>query len=85
VSAVANSIAAAVREQAAATEEIKRSTEEAARRSGEVSSNMVHVADTTEKTGGAAQGVQDTAKVLGTEADRLREEVHGFLEKMRAA
>ncbi|HEX4193987.1 MAG TPA: HAMP domain-containing methyl-accepting chemotaxis protein, partial [Stellaceae bacterium] len=85
VSAVANSIAAAVRQQAAATDEIKRSTEEAARRSGEVSSNMVHVADATEKTGGAAQGVQATAKTLGSEADRLREEVHGFLEKMRAA
>jgi methyl-accepting chemotaxis protein len=85
VSAVANSIAAAVRQQAAATQEIKRSTEEAARRSGEVSSNMAHVADATEKTGGAAQGVQATAKVLGTEADRLREEVNGFLTKMRAA
>ncbi|HWE73968.1 MAG TPA: HAMP domain-containing methyl-accepting chemotaxis protein [Stellaceae bacterium] len=85
VSAVANSIAAAVREQAAATDEIKRSTEEAARRSGEVSSNMAHVADATEKTGGAAQGVQATASALGSEADRLREEVNGFLAKMRAA
>jgi methyl-accepting chemotaxis protein len=85
VSAVANSIAAAVRQQAAATQEIKRSTEEAARRSGEVSSNMAHVADATEKAGGAAQGVQATAKALGTEADRLREEVNGFLTKMRAA
>ncbi len=85
VSAVANSIAAAVRQQAAATQEIKRSTEEAARRSGEVSSNMAEVANATEKTGGAAQGVQATAKALGTEADRLREEVNGFLTKMRAA
>ena len=86
VSSVATSIAAAVEEQAAATQEIKRSTHEAARRTDEVSSNMVHVADATEKTGGAAQGgIKSTVKVLSDEAEHLRHQVNDFLAKMRAA
>jgi methyl-accepting chemotaxis protein len=85
VSAVATSIAAAVEEQAAATQEIKRSTHDAAQRTQEVSANMTAVAAGTEKTGAAAEGVKTTVKTLATEAERLRNQVNGFLAKMRAA
>jgi hypothetical protein len=39
----------------------------------------------TDKTGAAADGVKATVKTLATEAERLRNQVNGFLAKMRAA
>jgi methyl-accepting chemotaxis protein len=85
VNAVANSIASAVEEQAAATQEIRRSTHEAAARTAEVSTNMGDVATATEKTGAAATGVKTTVKTVAQEADRLRQQIDGFLAKIRAA
>ena len=85
VSQVATSIAAAVEQQTAATKEIQRSTQEAAKRTDEVSANMGDVAAATEKTGAAADGVKDSVKTLTSQAEHLRHQIQGFLDKIRAA
>ncbi len=85
VSSVATSIAAAVEEQTAATQEIKRSTQEAARRTEEVSANMTGVADATDRTGDAATGVKAAVSTLSSQAERLKLNIHDFLNKIRAA
>ncbi len=85
VSAVANSIAAGVEQQGASTQEIARNTQEASRRTHEMSLAISGVSQTAEATGTTAHAVKSAAAELGAEASRLRDQVRGFLEQMRAA
>jgi methyl-accepting chemotaxis protein len=85
VSAVATSIAISVEQQGAATQEITRNTQHAARRTKDVSENIGGVADGTNDTGAAAQGVKSAADALTLQAERLRGQVKDFIDKIRAA
>ncbi|TXN39646.1 methyl-accepting chemotaxis protein [Methylobacterium sp. WL7] len=85
IDGVTASIAAAVEEQGAATQEIVRNVSEAALGTGAVTSNIVGVADASEKTGAAATQVLDAAAVLSDQSGRLNAEVARFLDGIRAA
>ncbi len=85
INEAATSIAGAVEEQGAAMEEIARSVQEAAQGSNLVSANMDAVRGSAEDTGTAAEAVQRAAEELGRSADALKDQVHGFLAKVRAA
>ncbi|HVO03341.1 MAG TPA: HAMP domain-containing methyl-accepting chemotaxis protein [Candidatus Cybelea sp.] len=85
VSTIATSIASAVEEQGAATQEITRNTHQAATRTRDVSENIAGVTSEADATGAAAAGVRTAAESLGAQAERLRNEVHAFLTKIRAA
>jgi methyl-accepting chemotaxis protein len=81
----AASIAAAVEEQHAATQEIARNTTQAAEGTRQVSTNITDVSAAVSETGAAADQVLTAAQALSSQADRLRGEVNGFLERVRAA
>jgi methyl-accepting chemotaxis protein len=74
-----------VEQQGAATQEITRNTQHAARRTKDVSENIGGVADGTNDTGAAAQGVKSAADALTLQAERLRGQVKDFIDKIRAA
>ncbi len=79
------SIAAAVEEQGAATQEIVRNVAQAASGTGEVTSNIVGVAEASEATGAAAAQVLGAAAALSDQSGLLNAEVARFLNGIRAA
>ncbi|XBQ15233.1 MAG: globin-coupled sensor protein [Oceanicaulis sp.] len=85
VNGVSASISAAVEEQNAATSEISRNTDQTAASAGSVSETITHVLTGAQETSAAAADVVGAADRLGGEARRLREDVKGFLERIRAA
>ena len=85
INGVATSIAAAVEEQSAATQEIVRNVAQAASGTGEVTHNIVGVAQASEATGSAATLVLDSASELSRQSERLNAEVRAFLSVVRAA
>ena len=82
---IASSIAAAVEEQGASTNEIARNVQQAASGTQEVSGNIAAVAEAANRTGTSAASVQSASKRLFEQAQSLRTEVDGFLQKIRAA
>jgi methyl-accepting chemotaxis protein len=82
---IAVTIASAVEEQAAAAREITRSTQDAARGTSEVSQSIGVVSGEARATGRAAAEVVAAAGTLGEQAARLRAEIGGFLDHIRAA
>lgn len=82
---IATSIAGAVEEQTAATGEIARNIEQAASGTQEVTSHIGDVTGSAAEAGSAAGQVLDAADGLSKGASDLREEVHRFLEQVRAA
>ncbi len=78
-------IAAAVEEQNATTLEISRNVQQAALGTQEVSANIVHVTQAAGETGTAASQVLGAANELGRQADRMKQQVEGFLSDIRAA
>jgi methyl-accepting chemotaxis protein len=77
------SVAAAIEEQTAATGEIARNIEQASAGTAEVNSNIGQVSDGATQTEEASNKVNLSAKDLGLEADKLKEDVKKFMIKAR--
>ncbi|WP_298256366.1 methyl-accepting chemotaxis protein [Bradyrhizobium sp.] len=85
LSEISSAIAAAVEEQGAATQEISRNVQQAARGTHEVSSHVTDVQRGASETGAASSQVLSAAKSVASESVRLKTQVEGFLEAVRAA
>lgn len=85
INEISSAIASAVEEQGAATEEIARNVQQASSGTGEVSANITGVSSAASETGTAATQVLGAARDLAQQAERLRQEVDGFVERVRAA
>nr|WP_155193599.1 methyl-accepting chemotaxis protein [Roseibium denhamense] len=80
---ISESIQDSVEQQGMATNEIARNIQEASNGTQEVAQNIVKVAASADETGTAARQVSASANVLQSEADRLKQEVEGFLVGVR--
>lgn len=78
-------IASAVEQQEATTREIAASVKMASIGTSEVSQNIVGVSQASRDVGISATHVLSSACALAEEADRLKQEVHSFLTRVRAA
>lgn len=85
INEISSSIAAAVEEQMAAVREISRNTTDVAGATAEVSNAIQMVQQGANETGAAASQSLSAARELGMQADRLKQEVDGFLHRVRAA
>jgi methyl-accepting chemotaxis protein len=85
MSGLSTGIAAAIEEQGSATQEIVRNVGQAATGAGEVTTNIAGVASAAEGAGAAAEQVLGSASELSVQAERLDQEVHRFLDTVRAA
>jgi methyl-accepting chemotaxis protein len=81
----ASAIAAAVEEQGAATQEIARNVQEASRGTAEVSANIGGVQAASQETSSAAAQVLASAGDVSRSGQLLKQQVHQFLETVRAA
>ncbi|MGN6357491.1 MAG: methyl-accepting chemotaxis protein [Novosphingobium sp.] len=79
------SIAAAVDQQSVAGQDLARSIDLAARSTDEVTSNIVHVRETSLATGAAASQVLTSSTELEEQAVVLKAQVDEFLSHVRAA
>jgi methyl-accepting chemotaxis protein len=79
------SIAAAVDQQSVAGQDLARSIDLAARSADDVSSNIVHVRETSLATGAAASQVLNSSTELEYQAATLKTQVEDFLSHVRAA
>jgi methyl-accepting chemotaxis protein len=84
INEIATTIAAAVEEQDAATREIARNVQQAAVGTQEISNNISGVQQTAQETSQSASNVLDAARSLSREAETLRGEVDGFIQRVRA-
>ena len=82
---IASAIAAAVEEQGAATRDISHNIQLVAQGTSSVATNIAGVNEAVEDTGNAAAEVLTAADDLSRQADKLRANVNGFLDKIRAA
>jgi len=85
IDAISGAVRQSVEQQSAATAEISRSVQEASVGSGTVSANIAGVTSAARETGEAASKMQAAAESLSREAERLNEEVDGFIRLVRAA
>lgn len=85
INQISTSIASAVEEQTAATNEIARSIEQAAAGTRSVSSNIQGVTQVSAETSKIANEVLDAGGYLTKEGNRLRDEIEGFISKVRSA
>ncbi|SFV09729.1 methyl-accepting chemotaxis protein [Methylobacterium sp. 174MFSha1.1] len=85
VSDTAEAIAGTVREQGSATREIVASVAQASTRTGDVTATVAGLSQAAQETGHAATQVLATSSELAGQAERLRGQVQGFLEAVRAA
>lgn len=85
INEISASISAAVEEQMAAVREITRNTSDVAGATAEVSSAIQMVQQGANETGAAASQSLGAARELGQQADRLKQEVDGFLRRVRAS
>ncbi|MGX9964466.1 methyl-accepting chemotaxis protein [Roseomonas sp. F4] len=81
----ASAIAAAVEQQGAATREIARSVQQAAGGTDDVSTSIATVDQAARETGAVAGRIAEDARSLSIQAGALREQVNGFLGRIRAA
>lgn len=84
INQITTSIASAVEEQTAATNEIARSIEQAATGTQTVSSNILGVTQASSDTNKTANLVLEAGGRLAQEGDRLRQEIEGFISKVRS-
>lgn len=82
---ISNSIAAAVDQQSAATREIAGSILEASRSSNDVDENIGGLTQASQENGQAASRLVQSSKGLSVQSERLRAEVHSFIDSIRAA
>ncbi|KZM51337.1 methyl-accepting chemotaxis protein [Labrenzia sp. OB1] len=80
---ISSSIQTSVEQQGLATDEIARNIQEASNGTQDVAQNIVKVAASADDTGNAARQVSASANVLQAEANRLQQEVEGFLGNVR--
>jgi methyl-accepting chemotaxis protein len=85
VSEISSSIASAVEEQSAATQEISRNTQEAATNTAQVQENIAGLNRLTGDSRTAAALELASAEEIGRQAERLGNEINGFLAEIRAA
>jgi methyl-accepting chemotaxis protein len=85
INQISMAISASIEEQTAAVREISRNTAEVAEGTRDVSTAIGAVRQGAAETGAAAEQSLGAAKELGMQANRLREEVRQFIEKIRAA
>ncbi|TDQ83453.1 methyl-accepting chemotaxis sensory transducer with Cache sensor [Dongia mobilis] len=85
INEIASAIAAAVEQQGAATKEIAGSVQQAADGTNEVSRNVAAVTDASGLVGQSAGQLLASAEDLSRLAAQLRDEVGGFLAKVRTA
>ena len=83
MSEITTTIASAVEEQGSATREIAQSVSQASHGTQEVSSNIGGVTQAAGETGHMAGSVLGAATELSQQADRLRREVDGFVNRVR--
>ncbi len=77
------SVSAAAEQQSSTTIEIARNVQEASRGTQDVSSNIVTVSDASVETRNMAGDVNSAARDLSRQAETLRQEINGFLSKVR--
>ena len=82
---IGGAIAAAINEQSGATRDISANVQEAARHTSSVSEGVGAVTETSERVGGAAGRVLDSAQGLTQQSEALKRQVSQFLETIRAA
>jgi methyl-accepting chemotaxis protein len=85
VGEITTAIAAAVSEQGAATREIARSAEIASNRTIASAADVGQVGQVTDATRENAATVKSAAGDVGTVASRIRDQVAGFFERLKAA
>ncbi len=85
ISRTVTDIAQAMEQQGMATREIAQNVQQAAEGTQQVMQNIAEVTTAASKTGGAADAVLTASRTLAGQADRLRGEVQGFLNKVRTA
>ena len=83
MSEIAGSIAAAVEQQSAATAEIARNVQEASGGVGNISEAIGMVKISTDEAGSLAGGLLTRATGLTSDSDKLSEEVHAFLGRLK--
>ncbi len=83
ISRTVTDIAHAMEQQGMATREIAQNVQQAAEGTQQVMQNIAEVTTAANKTGGAADAVLEASRTLANQADRLRGEVQGFLNKVR--
>ncbi|NIA72322.1 HAMP domain-containing protein [Pelagibius litoralis] len=82
---IATAISSAVEEQGAATHEISKNVQEASTGTSEVTNNISQVDAATDETTQAANQVTTLASDLSEQATKLRGEIEGFLNLVKAA
>jgi methyl-accepting chemotaxis protein len=82
---IATTIASAVEQQGAATREIASNVHQAAQGTTEIATNIEGVSRAAGETGAAATQLLSAAGELSKQAEKLRRDVDGFLENVRAA
>jgi len=85
VEEISTGIATAMQEQTAATQEISRNVSEAASGTDEVVANIGQVSQAASGTGEEAKTVMREAESMGNRTGRMRDDVQGFLQSIRAA
>jgi len=85
VNDIATAIASAIDQQSSAANDIARNVQEAATRTQEVCSHIDEVAEAAKGTGSVASETAAASNELHRQAERLREEVTRFFERVRAA
>jgi len=81
----ASEIASAVDQQGAATLEITRNIQEAARGTQAVAATIAHVTHAAEATGNAVATLGGATQSVSGQSDRLKNEVEGFVSRLRAS
>jgi methyl-accepting chemotaxis protein len=85
ISDIAQTIAAAVKEQSTSTGDIAINVENAIRTSSRVAADIGEVNKAAGETGSASSDVLNSARLLSTEGGKLQAEVERFLATVRAA
>ena len=82
---ISTAVAAAVEEQTSVVAEISRTASEVSDGSQNVTESITRVREGAQETGSAASQSLAAARELATQAARLRQDVQGFIERVRAA
>ncbi len=85
INEISRAIAAAVDQQGAATSEIARNVAQAAAGTGEVSSNIAGVSEAAGETENVSSQIVKAADELSRQSESLRNQVDGFIDRVRAA
>ncbi len=85
VTEISQSIAVAIEEQTAATGEIARNAQQAASGTHAVSSSVKGVSEASQQASAASTELLASSNSLAEQGDTLRERMHTFIQKVRAA